>query len=506
MEHKNMLIQEDIAYRTGVSSSIVLDIMNVCQTQNNVVHLSREARAAVSRQLLGAIKEYVNQIPPFLIDIAKLHALADVIKSSEDRLQDRVAQKLGDDDKQVSSSLWRRFLYDYELTIESEELEDAFSNYQSAARPIYIYDKSMRRRVYGHDNAVLTQLTSELIEEFADDVGGKNASMDEVLCLKKKFCDKLGLCTSAAKDTTLTVCAKKGGVGKSAITTGIAGALALTSSRPYKVLVIDIDDQGSTTHLLSKRDANGRKMFSSAPSIFDVLVSSKSIDGRDSSTTDAYNKVLKSAMVETSIPNVHIIQASSLPFPFDKSFKIGRTNSDSEIKALELKHVIEDAKKINGYDFVIIDSRPDLHTSSKLAIAAGDVLISVMRPSGEDREAFVGYLSEVAVDVLPEIIDGDNWKMPKLKIIYNQVNKKLAQQRFNIDVINSALHVAGGWSSSFNAVIFENQVISSSSSIDYSIWSVPREYVSNISAKNLGAFRAQFTNIALEIEDAVLIR
>ena len=499
-----MLIQEEIAKKTGVNSSLIFDIMNVCQTPNNVVHLGRDARAVVTPNLLREIKEYVNRIPSFLVDIAKLNTLATVIKNSEERLQGSVAERLGDDDKQVSSSLWRRFLFDYELTIEAEELDDAFSNYQSAARPLYIYDRGLRKRVYGYENSALSQLTTELVDEFSKDVGGKNASMEEVLNLKRKFCSMLDLKTSDAKKTVLNICAKKGGVGKSAVTTGIAGALALTSSRPYKVLVVDVDNQGSTTHLLAKRDGAGKKMYAKRPSIFDVLVASKSIDGRDDATKNAYSATLQEALVETSIPNVHIIQADGTPF--DQRFKIGKTNSDTEIRSLELKHVIGDAMRLHGYDFVLIDSRPDLHTSSKLAIAAADTMISVMRPSGEDREAFVGYLSEIAIDVLPEIIDGENWKLPQVKVIFNQVNKKLAQQRYNIDVINSGLKAAGGWATSFNAVILENQVISSSSSIDYSIWSVPREYVSNISAKNLGSFRAQFTNIALEIEDMVLSR
>lgn len=497
-----MLVHEQIAQRLDLDPSVVFDVMNVCQTPANIMHLSRDARKAIKQGLLIEIQRAGHKIPKFLLDIAKFQQLSLELKDGEDALQGAVSAKIGDDDKQVHSSLWRRSLFDYEAMLESEELEENFSNYTSHVRPIYIYDRELRKRVYGHDYSTLSQLTTEMVDEFGKKCASKNASMEEVLELKKEFCSRLDLKPSDAKSKCIVVSAKKGGVGKSAIATGLAGALALTSSRPYKVLIVDVDNQGSTSHLVAKRDSNGRKMFTHCPSIFDVLRTSKNIDGRDESTTKLYKDTLNDALVATSIPNVHILAAKD--DPFDSQYSIGLRNSEKEIRSSELRHVIDDAMKIGGYDFVIIDSRPDLHTSSKLALAAGDMIVNVMRPSGEDREAFCGYLLELAVDVIPEIFSGESWRMPPMKVIFNQVNKKLNQQRMNIDVINTALAQSGNFASSFNAVILENQVISSSSSIDYSIWSVPREYVSNVSAKNLGAFRAQFTNIALEIEDVAL--
>ena len=497
-----MLKHDEIAQKLNIEPSIVFGVMNVCQTPANVTHLSREARKAIKQGLLIEIQRAGHKLPKFLLDIAKLQQLSEELKDGEAALQSAVSAKIGDDDKQVHSSLWRRFLFDYEATIESEELEETFSSYKSGVRQIYTYDRGLRKRVYGYDNSTLAQLTEDMVDEFGNSSCNKNASMEEVLELKKEFCKRLGLKTSDSKSMCIVASAKKGGVGKSAIATGLAGALALTSSRPYNVLIVDIDNQGSTSHLVAKRDSSGKKMYVNSPSIFDVLRASKNIDGRDESTKELYIDTLNRALVETAIPNVHILAARD--DPFDSQFSIGLCNSERNIKASELRHVIDDAMEIGGFDFVIIDSRPDLHTSSKLALAAGDLVVNVMRPSGEDREAFCGYLLEVAVDVIPEIFSGESWRMPPMKVIFNQVNKKLVQQRMNIDVINTALAVSGNFAESFNSVILENQVISSSSSIDYSIWSVPREYVSNVSAKNLGAFRAQFTNVALEIEDYAL--
>ncbi|UKA04669.1 ParA family protein [Photobacterium damselae] len=497
-----MLAHEEIAQRLNLDPSVVFDVMNVCQTASNIMHLSREARKAIQQGLLVEINRAGHKLPKFLLDIAKFQQLSIELKDGEDAMQSAVAARIGEDDKQVHSSLWRRFLYDYAAILESEELEENFSSYTSHVRPIYIYDRSLRKRVYGHDHSTLSQLTSELVDEFSKKCINKNASMEEILELKKEFCSRLGLKTEDAVSKCIVISAKKGGVGKSAMTTGLAGALALTASRPYKVLIIDVDNQGSTSHLVAKRDRSGRKMFTESPSIFDVLRASKNIDGRDGKTVEHYNETLRNALSETAIPNVHILAAKD--DPFDSQYSLGLRNSEREIRPSELRHVVDDAMKVGGYDFVIIDSRPDLHTSSKLALAAADMVINVMRPSGEDREAFCGYLLEVAVDVIPEIFGGESWRMPPMKIIFNQVNKKISQQRVNIDIINTALISSGSFASSFNSLILENQVISSSSSIDYSIWSVPREYVSSVSAKNLGAFRAQFTNIALEIEDEAL--
>ncbi|PSV01163.1 ParA family protein [Photobacterium kishitanii] len=486
-----------VAKELGMTASEMSGLINVCNNPEGRHHVPRNAWTAVTFKALTALQNHGYIVPEFMVEQAKLNAEATIIEDVEVLIQKslNVANR---DKKPVSSRIWSRFFFDSDLVNESRDLQEYLASSQLPSN--YEYDEELRSRVYGCDDYTALKLSNEFVKEMKTATLGPypHMALEDIIPYKEAFCARLGLSRKDVSKKIINIQAKKGGVGKSSVTTGVAGAFAMTASRPYRVLVIDADGQGSTTHLLSLRGEDGCKLYSDRPSIFDVLMASKAIDARKSETTALYNQLLADSIVDTPIPNVSMIQAND--FPFDQKIKIGRSNSATEIKADELRHVIEDAMEKGDFDIAIIDSRPDLHTATKLSFAAADKAINVMRPCGEDRDAYRGYLKEIAADVVPEICGDGNWTLPEMSVLFNQVTKTQNQHRVNMGQL-AACFDRRGFIKTTNTMIFESRVITSASTMDCSIWSMPRESISGINAQVIGSFRAQFTSLALELED-----
>lgn len=127
--------------------------------------------------------------------------------------------------------------------------------------------------------------------------------------------------------TTITICQRKGGVGKSTATLNLA---CVFGELGYKVLIIDLDDQQNTTKSISAI-VEGEK------TIEDLLLKEE--------------VKLKDAVVESNWKNVFILPASSNLSGVVKYL-------DGEVGGhLILKEKLND----ENFDFVLIDTSPSLN-------------------------------------------------------------------------------------------------------------------------------------------------
>src|SRR5271157_3743376 len=127
--------------------------------------------------------------------------------------------------------------------------------------------------------------------------------------------------------TTITICQRKGGVGKSTATLNLA---CVFGELGYKVLIIDLDDQQNTTKSISA-------IVESTNTIEDLLLKEE--------------VKLKDAVVESSWKNVFILPASSNLSGVVKYL-------DGEVGGhLILKEKLND----ENFDFVLIDTSPSLN-------------------------------------------------------------------------------------------------------------------------------------------------
>lgn len=153
------------------------------------------------------------------------------------------------------------------------------------------------------------------------------------------------------KTRTIAISSQKGGVGKTTTVVNLAAWLALLKQ---KVLVIDLDPQGSTTRCLglhAKTEHGGLKEVFETGAL-DLL--------REDNLQDY--------IYSTTIQNLSLIPSNI-------------TDADSEIwlnqRAVDdpdvLKNLVDLA--LPDYDFILIDAPPSLSALPKMAFAASDSLL-----------------------------------------------------------------------------------------------------------------------------------
>jgi len=162
----------------------------------------------------------------------------------------------------------------------------------------------------------------------------------------------------------------KGGVGKTTTAQNVGAAIATFSKAANRVLLIDLDPQGSLTKssgIRLKKDAKTSGSF--------IL-----------------NKVpIQQVVVNYNNSSIDILPSNS-----------SLLNDEEEIKTstqfpFNLKEAIEKAP--NKYDFVVIDCPPTLSALTKIALIACDRYYIPLQPeylSYEGLREFINYANQVA--------------------------------------------------------------------------------------------------------------
>ncbi|MCW8088290.1 AAA family ATPase [Sabulicella glaciei] len=186
----------------------------------------------------------------------------------------------------------------------------------------------------------------------------------------------------------------KGGVGKSTITVHLAQYLAL---RGYRVLLVDLDAQGSTTSLFGL-DPTWQVGFGENGELLPGGATINAwIDRREGEDRQAAEQ----AIVETYWPNIDLVCANAR-LQHVESLLAARKNSDRSTFGadrpydMELKGFVEHVGK--PYDVVIFDTRPDISLLTLNAFTASNGLLLPILPSSVDLRSmadFLGYLGKI---------------------------------------------------------------------------------------------------------------
>jgi len=193
----------------------------------------------------------------------------------------------------------------------------------------------------------------------------------------------------------ISVLSLKGGVGKTSVALGLAGAAA---KRGLKVLVIDLDPQGNATSILQARH------------------------GRANAAT-----VLEH-------PTAEELQGAATKTAW--TFKEGRVDvvgSDSDLirfdawtgKRTFVPKLARAMKRLEGYDVVVIDCPPSLGALTREALAASRLAVVVTTPS-----YFGAQGAERAIHEINEIRSSVNPDLRFAGIIVNRLREKTEEHRY----------------------------------------------------------------------------
>jgi cellulose biosynthesis protein BcsQ len=194
--------------------------------------------------------------------------------------------------------------------------------------------------------------------------------------------------------TVLAVLSLKGGVGKSTLTLGLAGA---AWERGQRVLVIDLDPQANTTHALDP-----------APHTFtvgDVLA-----DGRPGVAADA---IVPSGWG----PRVHV-----LPRAAALAHRDNREGSDS---ATRLRTALVGVAA--SYDLVLLDCPPSLGELTRNGLAAADRAVIVTEPG-----FFALRGAARALDAVHVARSALNLRLRPAGIVVNRVRANHSEHAFRL--------------------------------------------------------------------------
>jgi chromosome partitioning protein len=206
------------------------------------------------------------------------------------------------------------------------------------------------------------------------------------------------------KTNVINVANLKGGTGKSTTAGSLSVYFALRLDYRPRVLLIDLDPQGSQAKLANVDED------SEIITAVDIMLGDEEPNGVYQAYINeglTHQEIVNGSIIETPIPNFHVMAAT----PFDERFDTGAFNKENiedreKLKLLFKERVIDFL--VDDYDIIFIDTPPRLSPLSASAIEASNGLLIPCTPKALDWKSTQNYF-----DMLPEVIEklpskGDN--------------------------------------------------------------------------------------------------
>lgn len=220
----------------------------------------------------------------------------------------------------------------------------------------------------------------------------------------------------------------KGGTGKTTTNTSLAIKSALDLDLNARILIVDLDPQGSARGIISIDDEEEQVFITLADLLcsqfegfmqkeFDNEASDLLVDGHN------FEEVVLAAPFSTHLPNLDVLTA----FPTDEQFTKLYWSLDNEKKEELLttfaKVIIPILK--SQYDVIFLDLPPQNSPITWSAIEASDMILSPVTPRTYDYVSTMSYLLTLSEQLEDIPSQGKNIKWFKiLPVNYNEENKQ----------------------------------------------------------------------------------
>lgn len=207
---------------------------------------------------------------------------------------------------------------------------------------------------------------------------------------------------------------QKGGTGKTSTLVNLAVKLATDLKRRLRILIIDVDPQGSIRDLSVSNSSNDSSCMMTA---VDLML------GDTPFSTDLYNvarslfgthaETVKASLLETHIPNLQVLPA----FPEDERFtELAFMSGDLNgyLKKLD-QNVIAHLK--DDYDLILIDSGPHNNPLVWSALEACNAILVPVSPRKLDWSSTRTYVERLTERLSRLPSKGENLNLFKIAIV-----------------------------------------------------------------------------------------
>ncbi|SLN71438.1 Sporulation initiation inhibitor protein Soj [Falsiruegeria litorea R37] len=253
------------------------------------------------------------------------------------------------------------------------------------------------------------------------DGGSKWFTLEEVLTLRQHFASE-GVSTKEylpyrpkdAQAKVVSVANFKGGVGKTSTAAHLAMSAALDG---YKVLVIDLDSQGSMTSILGGTVPDEwSTVFPLIAKDFAKAVTAenkvRSAGGQteiplDETLQEALEVSSRNVIQKTHWPNIDLIGAQLNLYWAEFQIPVWRMGLRSWPLWDGLTNFLEDEGVLDDYDIIFLDTPPALGYLTINALAAADILLVPLGASFLEFDS-TGRFFDMLYSTFASIEDGEN--------------------------------------------------------------------------------------------------
>lgn len=252
-------------------------------------------------------------------------------------------------------------------------------------------------------------------------------SLEEVMELRSHFANEgaanreyLPYRPEGAQAKVVAVANFKGGVGKTSTCAHLAMSAALDG---YKVLVIDLDSQGSMTSIM------GGQVQDEWQTAFPIMARDyarhvvdenkvRAAQGQpeiplDETLTEALTVSPRNLIQETHWPNIDLIGAQLNLYWAEFQVPVWRMQSRGWALWDALTNGLDDAGILDEYDIILLDTPPALGYLTINALAAADILLVPLGASFLEFDS-TGRFFDMLYSTFASIEDGENSQRRKL--------------------------------------------------------------------------------------------
>lgn len=269
--------------------------------------------------------------------------------------------------------------------------------------------------------------------------GTKWFTMDEVMRLRQHFAAEGATNRpykpykpDGAQAKTIAVANFKGGVGKTSTAAHIAMSAALDG---YRVLVIDLDSQGSMTSIMGGKVADEwqtsfpllAKHFAQHVQQENLVRAASNIEALplDETLEAALNVTAGDVIQSTHWPNIDLLGAQLNLYWAEFQVPVWRMQSRNWPLWDALQGFMEDEGLLDAYDVIILDTPPALGYLTINALSAADILLVPLGASFLEFDS-TGRFFDMLYSTFASIEDGENAQrraagLPEIKFEWDAV-------------------------------------------------------------------------------------